>query len=103
VGFFVHVHSTSYKRAHQTRSDNNVGPLGVKEIASMLKHNSTLKELILSWNRIGDEGVTELARALEQNTSLEELWLWSTFLEQYIYSSSFRFAFPSLTFCALRQ
>ena len=55
--------------------DNNVSDRGVEDLAHALHSNSTLRTLVLSDNGIGDEGAEYLSKALCSNTTLERLML----------------------------
>ncbi|CAI7836896.1 unnamed protein product, partial [Closterium sp. NIES-53] len=50
---------------------NNIGDVGVEALAEMLKGNTSLKALNLSYNNIKDVGVKALAKALEGKRYVE--------------------------------
>ncbi|KAI9145192.1 hypothetical protein BKA69DRAFT_1035347 [Paraphysoderma sedebokerense] len=52
---------------------NILGPLGVSALASGLKDNTTLKKLDLTWNRFGDKGYEALQDAMTVNKTIEFL------------------------------
>ena len=54
-------------------SYNDIGEEGAKAIADALKENPSLRELYIGGNKIGDEGAKAIAEALKENASLREL------------------------------
>jgi Ran GTPase-activating protein (RanGAP) involved in mRNA processing and transport len=56
-------------------SRNNVGPMGTRQLASLLTRNQTLTRLRLESNRVADLGARHLGAMLQINTTLRVLTL----------------------------
>eukprot|EP00429_Kryptoperidinium_foliaceum_P042153 CAMPEP_0176117946 /NCGR_PEP_ID=MMETSP0120_2-20121206/59262_1 /TAXON_ID=160619 /ORGANISM="Kryptoperidinium foliaceum, Strain CCMP 1326" /LENGTH=210 /DNA_ID=CAMNT_0017452257 /DNA_START=129 /DNA_END=757 /DNA_ORIENTATION=- len=55
-------------------SDNEIGPQGIREIASALSRpDCVLRTLVLDSNRVGDDGLEKLLEGLRRNASLKSL------------------------------
>eukprot|EP01028_Stygiella_incarcerata_P014523 TRINITY_DN977_c0_g2_i1.p1 TRINITY_DN977_c0_g2~~TRINITY_DN977_c0_g2_i1.p1 ORF type:complete len:214 (+),score=52.30 TRINITY_DN977_c0_g2_i1:166-807(+) len=61
--------------------DCGISQRGAETIGEMLKRNTSLLELDLSWNQgLADEGFARIAKGLETNTSLKKLVLRDCFI-----------------------
>jgi len=59
---------------------NNIGDLGARAIAAMLKGDASIRRLSLRHNKIHNSGAVALAAALSVNRTLEELDIWGNCL-----------------------
>ena len=60
---------------HIVIKNNNIGDKGAIALADSLKYNTTVRFIDLSYNKIGEKGIVALATAIKQNTTLEFICL----------------------------
>jgi hypothetical protein len=80
-------------------SRNGIGDDGARDIAAMLKINSTLQNIYLGDNAIGDNGVLAIAEGMEFNSSLK----WIDISEHEIGSEKLQIFKQALEGCKNRR
>ena len=80
INHFIPVILASVLKANTTVKNldlslNNIGAAGAAGLGEALKFNRSLTELDLSYNKIGDSGAVGLCEGLQFNTSLKKLYL----------------------------